>query len=216
MLCDLSDYASIECVEKYLEHQPFKNYQFIVLPEGYNSACAGQRKNLLLWQMTGNLFVFASSIDQKNNSFLSNIVSQFYINRDLALVVDLDKAFSLKGYSNEFLSRQFVLDFMEAAIQVEGTLNPQNFRVLSGYKSVIKPAGWYKKQLGFYEDLNLVYRVLIKTNVRIDGRAVELSNTSKQSCKQELTQCIDKMLYIERDNALRIKCKMLRKLSVKK
>ncbi|MFT5731044.1 MAG: hypothetical protein ACI8PB_005237 [Desulforhopalus sp.] len=213
ILCDLSTDVSIEEVHKYLEHQSFKKYQLIILQEGYNPSCAGKSKNSLLWSMDGNLFVFASSIDLRDPLFISNIVSNFYTNRELALVLSIDKEIATNVNTNSFLTRQSVLELMEAAVQAETTLNSQSFRVIAGYKSVTKPSGWYKDQLSVYEDLNLVYRILIKANVRIDISPTQNSNKNRRVCKHELIHCIDKILYIESDNALIAKCKRLRKLS---
>lgn len=213
VLCDFSSGVAVESLKDYLSIQTFKSYELVITSEGYDAAKSGQSKNKLLWNMSGNLFVFASSIDTTDRHFISNLVERFLLNRKIGLIVGVDRDVVLEPYIQKPLSKSLMLEFIERSLLESKSFGSSAFTIVAGYKSVTKPAGWYKDSLTSYEDFNLVYRTLTKNDVQIAINPVEIKNSTTNI--KELELCLEKALFIESGEPLRRQCKRLKKLAKK-
>lgn len=213
VLCDFSSGLAVETLKDYLSTQTFKNYELVIISEGYDATKAGQSKNELLWNMGGNLFVFASAIDTSDKHFISNLVERFLFNRKVGLIVGIDRDLVPESYALKPLSKSLMLEFIERSLMGSESFTSNAFTIVAGYKSVTKPAGWYKSSLTSYEDFNLVYRTLTKNDVNIAINATQI-NTGATN-KKELVVCLEKALFVEDDELLSRKCKRLITLAKK-
>lgn len=209
MLCDIQTPGEISKLEQYLQQQTFSNYELIVLPEGYQSENLSKSKNLLLWAMAGNLFVFASFIDQNNTYFLKDLFNTFLTSRTLGLLVSFDESVLGDLPTNQTINKQVILGGIHNSIETKLALTESNLRIMAGYKSVIKPVRWYKEDLVTYGDLNLLYRVLDKHNIYVEGRSSKADHPAQHTNKQELQECLQRFINVENNKKLQKLSKQL-------
>ena len=161
--------------------------------------------------MTGNLFIFASFIDQSNINFLSDLFNRFLTSRTLGLLVGFNNRVLGDLPTNQIINKQVILDGIYNSIKTKFALTESTFRIMAGYKSVIKPARWYKDELVNYGDINLVYRVLDKHNIYVEGKVTEEDRAKQHTNKVELQECLKRIINVENNKELQKLSKQLLK-----
>lgn len=195
--------------EEYLINQSYDNCKLVKLANGFEKSKSGKCKNELIWDMPDNFFIFASAIDINDLYEIENIVNCFLNNRNIALTVRLDSVNNKKMDDEKTLTRQGILDFLSQNLQQKIIIQASSFKLLAGYKSVLKSANWYKNQFCYYEDLNLIYRILVKNDIEIKiiNKDINVINIGIKS--SELIECIRRFELIEPDKTLRSICNQL-------